>query len=367
MQNYFWYCTLQSRHNIKMALQNTINTTEVSLDTEITVSDAAESSQYISFRVMIYVYILPVLCFFGICGNIISILIIGKDYVVRRATGFLLQVLAFTDILYLLLNVLLLTLKTISEYTDWSPLLQWYFPYTEPFLWPLASIAQTCEVWIVVLVTADRYFAVCKALHAARYLTMSRTCKAVLLIYILSVLYNLPRFWERTTQYGRNSRNQTVPICIKTELRESKEYMFIYKTCCFFVFRFCLPIISLTFFNTRLVQAVKHSIKQRKELSGNHKNLQQDKLNRETIRYTITLLVVVFVFIICATPDYFLRLWVSLDAISNVFYPKELLKFINVVSTFLLALNSCSNFVIYCFLGKRFRKILCQTLCWFTS
>ena len=35
------------------------------------------------------------------------------------------------------------------------------YPYVEPHAWALASIAQTTTVWLVLLVTVDRYFAVC--------------------------------------------------------------------------------------------------------------------------------------------------------------------------------------------------------------
>ena len=41
----------------------------------------------------------------------------------------------------------------------WS--LRRVFPYVEPHAWALASIAQTTTVWLVLLVTVDRYFAVC--------------------------------------------------------------------------------------------------------------------------------------------------------------------------------------------------------------
>ncbi len=322
-----------------------------------------------SFRVTVYVYITPPLCLCGIFGNIISIHIIGKDKVVRRATGFLLRVLALTDIFYLLIFILLGTLGTISQ-QGWSPLLQWYYPYVYPYVLSLITMAQTCEIWIILLISADRYIRLCKALKAARYLTMSRMYKTTILILVFSIIFGLPRFWETTTKYKvsyykPDSSNQTVesvkmPYIAIAELGRSKAYYVLYTTCCFFIFRFGIPIISLAFFNARLVQAVKKSNMQMSELQGNRRNQNGNKLSRETVRYTITLLVLVLVFFICTTPNIIIRVWASIHKIFKVHLPRKQLLFVLVVSNLMLVINSCSNFIIYFFLGKRFRKIFYQ-------
>jgi len=43
-----------------------------------------------------------------------------------------------------------------------------------------------------------------------------------------------------------------------------------------------------------------------------------------------------------------------------VTFPRHRLLYVNVASNLLLTLNSCVNFVIYCFMGRRFRLILAQ-------
>ena len=322
------------------------------------------SPSYVTFKIVLDIYILLFLCIFGISGNIVSILVLGKDNVVRRTTGFLLQVLAFTDIGYLVLCILIQTLKTIDKFTDWCPTLKHSFPYMEPIIWPMASIAQTCTVWLVVVVTADRYVAICKPLHAPQYSTTSRMRKAVMLVFVLSVLYNLPRFWERTVDYQLVANNKTIPKAAKTELRNNRVYVIIYKTVCYFVVRFFVPLSSLAFFNARLIQAIKASYKQRNEMpAGDTRNHHR---NREITRYSLTLVVVVVVFIICATPDYFLRIWQGIYQIApdHILFPRTQLLYVNGISNLFLAINSCSNFVIYCFLGSRFRRILLEILGW---
>ena len=106
----------------------------------------------------------------GILGNVVSVVVLGRDRSIRRTTGLLLRSLGVSDTAYLVTCLLFQTVKTVHEVTDWLPTVAWRaWPYLEPYVWPLASIAQTCNVWLVVVLTADRYVAICKPLHAAQY------------------------------------------------------------------------------------------------------------------------------------------------------------------------------------------------------
>ena len=95
---------------------------------------------------------------------------LGLDRSIRRTTGLLLRALGVADTAYLVTCLLFQTVKTVYEVTDWLPtVVRQSWPYVEPYVWPLASIAQTCNVWLVVILTADRYVAICKPLHATQY------------------------------------------------------------------------------------------------------------------------------------------------------------------------------------------------------
>lgn len=309
----------------------------------------------ITFRITMEIYVVSFLCVFGISSNLVSIVVLGRDRVVRRTTGFLLQVLAFTDIIYLVTCLFYQTIRAVNTATDWMPSLRHTWPYMEPYVWPCASIAQTCTVWLVVVVTADRYVAICKPLHAPQYSTMTRMRRVVILVWCVSIVYNLPRFFERTVRLKVTYENVTLPYTGKTPLWNNTWYKLIYKTMLFFILRFFLPLTSLAFFNTRLIQAIKDSYRRRREMPGEYHNHRKE-------RYSLTLVVVVVVFIICETPDFFLRAWSSLSTWSNVPFPKPQLMYVNIISNIFLTINSCSNFVIYCFIGTRFRKILIHIL-----
>ena len=85
----------------------------------------------------------------------------------------------------------------MQRHLAWCAPLTHAWTYIEQYVWPCALIPQTCAVWLVVILTADRYIAICRPLHASQYSRRSRARRAVALVWILSILYNLPRFFER--------------------------------------------------------------------------------------------------------------------------------------------------------------------------
>jgi len=144
----------------------------------------------VQYKLVVNVYVVTALCSFGILGNrcpqqpsrrdattaagilgnLVSVVVLGRDRSIRRTTGLLLRAVGVADSAYLVTCLLFQTVKTVHEVTDWLPAaVRGAWPYVEPYIWPLASTAQTCNVWLVVVLTADRYVAICRPLHAAQY------------------------------------------------------------------------------------------------------------------------------------------------------------------------------------------------------
>ena len=148
-------------------------TTAPTLVTSSSSSSSSPSSwrpNAVQLKLVVNVYVVSTLCLCGIVGNVLSVVVLGRDRSIRRTTALLLRALGVADTVYLVTCLLFQTVKTIYQLTDWLPTsLRRVWPYAEPFVWPLASVAQTCNVWLVVLLTADRYVAICRPLHAAQY------------------------------------------------------------------------------------------------------------------------------------------------------------------------------------------------------
>jgi len=125
------------------------------------------SLTYIFYRTVLDVYVVSALCVAGVVGNLLSMVVLRRDRDRPNATNWLLQALAVVDTVYLLASVLIQPVKTVNDVGDPEgarAVLRQVFPYVEPHAWALASTAQTATVWLVLLVTVDRYVAVCQPL-----------------------------------------------------------------------------------------------------------------------------------------------------------------------------------------------------------
>ena len=334
------------------------------------------------YKVIVEVYVVGTLCALGIAGNVLSIVVLGRDHTNRRTTGFMLQMLAVTDAVYLVCCLFYQTLNCAINWTHWLPAaVQGRWPYVEVYIWPIASVAQTATVWLVVVLTADRYIAICRPLHAAQYSTVSRVRSAVAAVWIAAAVYNLPRFFERvvvvvvdvsvnSTSPSVTSSPDLVPppttspgmivdggraAVQRTAMRDDALYVLVYKTCLFFVLRFLVPFAALAFFNQRLIGAMRASDQIRQRSVGGGVKERQN---------TWILVVVVVVFVVCELPDLTLRVWMAAESYAPdyVAFPGRRLQYAVVASNLLLTVNSCVNFIIYYFMGRRFRLILMQTL-----
>ena len=363
----------------------TSNSSSATTTTLAVMRDVHSDAALRQYKIVVDVYVVGTLCALGIAGNVLSIVVLGRDRTIRRTTGFMLQMLAVADAVYLVWCLVYQTLNCAVSWTDWLPAaVQGRWPYVEVYVWPIASVAQTATVWLVVVLTADRYIAICRPLHAAQYSTVSRVRSAVAAVWIAAAVYNLPRFFERVVvvvvDVSANSTSPSVtsspdlvpppttsPRMIvdggraavrRTAMRDDALYVLVYKASLFFVVRFLVPFAALAFFNQRLIGAMRASdqIRQR--------SARYSAAGVKERQHTRTLVVVVVVFVVCELPDLTLRVWIALHHHSPdyVAFPRDRLLYVNVASNLLLTVNSCINFVIYCFMGRRFRLILLRMI-----
>lgn len=84
----------------------------------------------------------------------------------------------------------------VQLYTLALPWLKTVLPYAGKYLYPTAIIAETGTVYLTVLVTINRYLAVCRPYDPPGRRSLEAARLHVLAVAIFSVVYNLPRFFE---------------------------------------------------------------------------------------------------------------------------------------------------------------------------
>ena len=151
-------------------------------------------------------------CIVGFVGNILSIIVLRRDRDKKNTTNWLLQALAVADSLYLFASIFIQTLQTFKSDTNWWPAFKRMYPRARSFIWPIASMFQTTTVWIILVITVDRYLAVTRPFSA--YTKKRQHMKAyVALVCLVATLYNIPRFFEREviTVYNECYKHVRIP------------------------------------------------------------------------------------------------------------------------------------------------------------
>ncbi|PVD20029.1 hypothetical protein C0Q70_20523 [Pomacea canaliculata] len=283
----------------------------------------------------------------GLVGNTLAVIVLTRR-TMHTSTNCFLTALAIWDSVVLLITLVLICLSELS-----SQFFSEALPYVIVYLYPVGLVAQTATVWLTVSFTVERYIAVCHPLKAASMCTIQRARIVIVVISIVSVLYNVPRWFEYTLLQQENPITMVRCLSVdKTELGRNSIYNKIYFGWLYFLVMCSIPLCSLAVLNTFLVMAVKHSHRQRKDM-----NVRQSRENN----VTIMLVSVVMVFILCQVPAliYNMAYAISMETVTAS-------QGWNVLSTFrnfLVNLNSAVNFILYCALGQKFRRTFVRTFC----
>ncbi|CAG5116432.1 unnamed protein product [Candidula unifasciata] len=282
----------------------------------------------------------------GIIGNSLAIIVLTRR-TMYTSTNIFLTALAIWDTMVLLVCLLLISLIELFR-----PFREKVFPYVVVYAYPVALAAQTATVWLTVSFTVERYIAVCHPLRSASMCTTPRARIVVLVISAISILYNVPRWFEYVIVRFTDIHSQTCIFPGKTPLANDSIYHKIYFGWLYFLVMCFIPLCSLAILNLFLIVAVRRSRQQRKDM-----NVRQSRENN----VTIMLVSVVMVFIICQVPA----------LVYNMAYAIDMQKVSNSVGwivlsntrNFLVTLNSAINFILYCALGQKFRRTFVRTLC----
>ena len=309
--------------------------------------------------------LLGLLCLFGLLGNGTAFLVLRK-HPTETSTIAVLQALAVADSLLLICALLLYCVPGIHSYFDSLDTLYIYWGRSKEFVWPLAMITHTCAVWLTVMVTATRYLSVCRPLGSKKNACLHDPKIQILIVVMFSVFYNIPRFFEHQ-QIGTKETNVVINASEEERvnvsntnvndhklepihLGDNRLYQIIYSNILYYPVMFIIPLVSLTYFNAKLIQTIRQIKKKRETMTG-HRS-RDDHI-------TICIIAIVCVFIICQTPALINQIFWAIRSPEcgsfHFYYTK--------ISDVLVVLNSSCNFIIYCLFGQSFRKIFFETVC----
>ena len=132
----------------------------------------------------------------------------------------------------------------------------------------------------------------------------------MVIVVITAVIYNVPRFFERTVVHAiRCYDGLSWPTTQTTTFRNNNYYFIIYKTICYFVFRAVGPLTAVIVLNVRLVRGLSLVRRRRAKMFGAGKSngSKAAAATKHHENLTLMLIMVVTLFIVCQPLTPFLR------------------------------------------------------------
>ena len=296
-----------------------------------------------------------------------------------------------------LLNTIIPEKKTssiIKLYNKWSLSI---YPRVYPYAYPLAIMFQIGTVLINLGMSTDRFIAIHFPLKSLKFCTISNAKKIIVLIFVFSLFYSLPRFFEYyvlTETYTINNETFEYVNYDLTSIGKSKIYRKIVYVWMYVLLQSVVPLCVLIIINMALIISLKESDKVLSRFAynstkayrsssifnkiinnntnnniinshlkspifnsnSNSRNKRFLNANNEGRKKDVTLMLifVVVLFIILQSPA----------VICNFIYGFTQLAFKNdsdsvcYIGNFFIVTCSATNFFTYCIFNRRFRREL---------
>ena len=301
-----------------------------------------------SFNLWMGIYIPAVVCVLGIIGNILSFVVLSYNKG-NYPTFFSLKALAAWDILLLFMALWVQVVPIACTTHELHSLFCMSVEVSRIYMWPVICIAQMNSIWLTVIISAERYRAICCPLSSVGCQSHKRVRVSVVLLLILSILYNFPRFFEYQPAQALDDKNETIYYPGDTQLRVNLVYRYLYNTALYCVIMYVIPLATLAFLNYKLVRQMREATRRWAELN----RLQQREFKATAIPICI---VVIF----SLTGSQSLVSFV-LDSIFVHDYIEWIQRY-TAVANLLVTINSAVNFIIFYIFGSKFRALL-RRLC----
>lgn len=313
------------------------------------------SSQEFSKLTIFFNTLLPVLCCIGILGIILTMVILSHKSMSTSTNAYLMS-MASADLFYLLI----LSTKFLGEKFSGKDFYMFdiYFGYANVFLdtFFLASI------WLTVMLTVERYIAICHPLRAMVICTVRRARWIIIGIYIFSFICNSLQFMRIKIIKGNH-------VCYKndyfmlhlTEIGNSMIFRNLYAFIVICTLSAIIPFCLLLYFNCCLIYEIHKSTKHLRYHLAMNLTIRTIVYS-EQMKITMMLVSIIVVFFICQAPLISLNVincFIQWKIMGSPSYYQILLH----CTSSLMTLKSLFNFILYCWFSEKFWNTFKRLFC----
>ena len=141
------------------------------------------------------------------------------------------------------------------------------WPYVR-YVWLLTPVSHMSSIWLVVLVAANRYWAVCRPHAAAGVWTTRRTVVYVGVVVVAVVAFNVPRAFEYrieavplnvTAAGGSDVEEEWTLREVRTPLGVSAPYRYVYKVLFVNILLVLVPLVTLIVLSVFVIRALRQT------------------------------------------------------------------------------------------------------------
>lgn len=306
---------------------------------------------------VLYTKVVIAICAFGILGNLLNLIVLTQKSLqksmdrMERSAHLGLVAMALSDMLF---GIVVLPHAWISQkgfvYDSLSFEL-YYSIYSEAII----NIFIMSSTLLTVTIATSRYMAIVHPLRAREVIGMTFARSSIVLVFVICILFNLPRFWNETIDFMDCVGGARVYFRKESFLKTNKIFMCIYMWT-YFLCGILVPLLWLTYCNVYLIRALRQSARMRKQYQP-----ANNAASESTHRITLTLVIIVIMYITLVSPAEIINFCKIMVIASNNITPTYNLTL--AVLNSLQAINFSCNFVLYCVINVHFRTTVRDVFC----
>ena len=298
---------------------------------------------YLNARFITGLVFYPIICVFGLTGNVLSIIVMSQKQM-RSSTNTYLFALAISDCIKLFCDFLYFMVILLFQINPLTGNRAYGFLY--PYAHYIFNTSLCISAWLTVSVAIERYIYVCHPTKVKHHCNINRARTISFSVFIVMSVLAIPYAMRYKTVQKVN--NSTGVIEYNVEVSELWQNKFFTSTYTWIqnLMRSIIPLVILIILNACILYGLRRCRLLRSKSPKKH-------------RITTMLIIVILVFLICITPDTIMSTFFGLG------YSEEnyLARGIREITDLLLLINAATNFIIYCIFNTifwcQFRRIFC--------
>ena len=294
----------------------------------------------------ISIHIFPIIALAG--NSLILLVVLTNSQLNRSSFSVYVKSMAVSDTLVLVLKLLSFENKTSKIF---------YWPKMCIGLVFLSEVSVLLSVWTIVLITIERTLVVVYPLHIKKFVSASRARKLIFVIAVCSTLLSARMLFIRIDG-SASQRNRCQPAS------DWQAYYRVNGTVTEFLTCF-IPLSIVMTGNCITLYTVRRAVFQRHEVLTNHTYAQKRHMETNENQLMLMLLVVTLMFMVYFVPFTITNVILRWGLPFGWCFTKQTFEsylYIRALSELLKDLNFCTNFIIYCISGRRFRYALFSLL-----